>query len=557
MFSRLGREWEYSLAAPETALAAIRDLAFLGLVVLLSLVLYVGELGFYSDDWIFLNLLDQAPDQSLAGLSQALYAGDLVIRQRPVQVVLLAGLWRLFGLQPLGYHLANGLVLLADAGLFYGVLRKLQQPRFLALSLPLLYVLLPHYSTGRFWVAAFQAPLSISLYLASLYAGLQAVERPARPAVAGGWLALSLAGLVLSGLAYEVAIPLFLLNPILIWLRSRQLARLVLINGILTLLGLGLVLAYKAQVTVRLNLEAGLLDHLINLARGAIWVSFGTYGAGLPLVVAWILRHRPDGPTLALAALTGGLAGGYLYGILRSRAGGLPGRRYWAGLVAAGLVVFAAGYAVFVANGDVWFTSASLGNRIAVAAALGVAMVFAGAAGWVSTWLPARQAQAALFCTLVAGLAGTGFLITNTLAQFWGQAYDRQQAILSELRHTLPAPPPESTLILDGECLEQGGAYVFTGGRDLAGLVGLLYQDRSLWATAIIERPEVTPEGVTVHTYRKESFYPFGPKLFAYHIPTATAYPLDDFRAAQHYFQESGFDPEQDCGPGFAWGGNE
>ena len=46
----------------------------------------------------------------------------------------------------------------SSAALLYLVLRRLQPSRTLAFAVALVYVLLPNYSTDRFWFAAFAAP---------------------------------------------------------------------------------------------------------------------------------------------------------------------------------------------------------------------------------------------------------------------------------------------------------------------------------------------------------------------------------------------------------------
>ena len=126
---------------------------------------------------------------------------------------------RIAVISPLGYHLANAAVLLCSTVLLYLVARELQKSRAIALAVAVVYALLPHYSTARFWIAAYQAPLSIALYFLSLYAELRAVPSPRTWA----WRLLAVLSLVASGLAYEVALPLFLLNPLLVWCRGRQL----------------------------------------------------------------------------------------------------------------------------------------------------------------------------------------------------------------------------------------------------------------------------------------------------------------------------------------------
>jgi hypothetical protein len=49
---------------------ALDDCLFLALIVRLSLTVYVGDLGFYSDDWDFLRRFSLSPNQSLVGLFQ-------------------------------------------------------------------------------------------------------------------------------------------------------------------------------------------------------------------------------------------------------------------------------------------------------------------------------------------------------------------------------------------------------------------------------------------------------------------------------------------------------
>jgi hypothetical protein len=101
----------------------------LGLVALLSLILYVRDLGFYSDDWDFLGRMGLSPDQSLTGLFRAFYVPDEGVWMRPVQGLYLISLYWLFGLHPLGYHLVNAAMLVAVGIVFHLVLCALKQPR--------------------------------------------------------------------------------------------------------------------------------------------------------------------------------------------------------------------------------------------------------------------------------------------------------------------------------------------------------------------------------------------------------------------------------------------
>jgi hypothetical protein len=547
-------------AWPAVHPAALADCLFLGAATLLSLVLYVGKLGFYRDDWGFLRWLYTAPDQSIAGLYRALYSGDIIIRQRPAQVFLLAILYRLSGLNPLGYHLANAAILLITAILFYLTLRHLNQPRFLAVAVPLVYLLLPHYSTDRFWIAAFQAPLSISLYFLSLYAGLYGLQGKR------GWLwqLLSLLAAAGSLLAYELVLPFLLLNPLLLWYVRRKTEDTAAhesptqdqsVGWFTTYyLFIAAITLYKLLVSVRVGLTVGLLEHLLGLALGAIRVNYGTYGLGLPYIVYWIMAHRPDPAVFAFACLIGLLTFIYLRSLLPTA--NWPNRKGWLTYITVGLVIFVLGYAIFLLNGDIWFTSAGQGNRVAIAAAAGVAFTFVGAIGWLAAWLPPRYGRP-LVCLLLAILVAAGFLINNTLASYWRAAYQEEQRIVAAIQRQFPTLPAGSTLLVDGICPEVGPAPVFQSAKDLAGALIIAYQDPTLYAIAIPPTVTITATGLALQNGEGKDygFYPYRENFILYHRGEEKRYDLDSAAGAHQYFHNHV--PHQGCPPGFAWGWND
>jgi len=230
----------------------------------------------------------------------------------------------------------------------------------------------------------------------------------------------------------------------------------------------------------------------------------------------------------------------------------------WLGVAGLGLGVFALGYAVFIANTDVWFTSASLGNRVFIAGAIGVAMTFVGGLGWASTWVLPRAWQRPAVCLGVAVLGATGFLINNTLAAYWVTAYQEQQSILEELHAPVEALPADSDLILDGVCLERGGAYLFTGHRDLGSALRLRTGDETLSATALTNPPDLQAAGLALLTYGEPTYYTYGQNLYVYHYEQKVLHRLPDAASARAYFASNrrGLAPERDCPPGFAWGLN-
>ena len=85
-------------------------------------------------------------------------------------------MYKVFGFQPLGYHVVNTAVLAIGSILFYLTLRELGQDRLIALSVGLVFSLLPHFSTTRFWYAAFQSNFSLAFYFLSLYSDLRMLK---------------------------------------------------------------------------------------------------------------------------------------------------------------------------------------------------------------------------------------------------------------------------------------------------------------------------------------------------------------------------------------------
>jgi hypothetical protein len=179
------------------------------------MILYVGGLGFYDEDWTILQDFGQSTAQSLFGLiGHAFDAPQVTVKLRPAGVVYYGALYWTFGVHPLGYHVVNAAVLITGILLFYSLLRELNLNRLLALAAPVVYGLLPHYSTDRFWFATFAVTLSMTLYFLSLYCDLRMLT--ARPTQLLSWKLFSVLSLLGSTLAYEVFLPLFFLNFLIV-----------------------------------------------------------------------------------------------------------------------------------------------------------------------------------------------------------------------------------------------------------------------------------------------------------------------------------------------------
>src|SRR5207247_10237102 len=177
------------------------------------------------------------------------------------------------------------------------------------------------------------------------------------------WGLLAVLSLVASGLAYEVALPLFLLTPLLVWCRGRQLQERDAgqpLAAATTLLALLAVVAFKLGTTTRLGNHGSLPTHVLALSRRArsfgadpeyglniakaIRLSYGDYGIQLPRLAWRILRDHPDPAVVGVAAMLAVLVFGYLYRATRRQGGGLPGRDVLLACVALGALTFGLGY---------------------------------------------------------------------------------------------------------------------------------------------------------------------------------------------------------------------
>ena len=139
------------------------DCLFILVIGVISISYYVSGLGFYSDDWALLASMRLSHDQSLINVfTEVVRVYDREIR--PIQFFELAGLYKLFDLAPLGYHLVNSTIIISASILLYMMLRALCISRMFALSVCVIYLLLPNYSTDRFWIAASAANISMLLF---------------------------------------------------------------------------------------------------------------------------------------------------------------------------------------------------------------------------------------------------------------------------------------------------------------------------------------------------------------------------------------------------------
>jgi hypothetical protein len=522
----------------------IEDCTFLAVISLLTSVLSVTRLGFYSDDWAFLKSFRFAPDQSLSGLVRT-FTTENDTSPRPVQALYDAILYRLFGLNPLGYHVAIAIVIFLSLWLFYLALEQLLEDRVAALAIVLLYGLLPHYSTVRLWLATTQITVSMAAYFLAVYSD----TRQLLANTAWGWTTLSVVCLLLSGLSYEAFLPLFLVNPIVMGLKHIQIRRrgqepcrktwewwlYYLRNPPLILL----ILGFKFLVTSR---ASSIQEPWIkNAFPAAVELNFGAYGMRLPHVLGAIWRRYFDAPTFILSLVITLIIALYL-----ARLAITTSQRQFRvveifALTLAAFVLTGLSYAYF------WTTfgfGVGINNRVAVAASVPVSILIAGLAGLFSRILGRGNVGNLLFCVLISLCCGCAYWIDQTIASFWIESSHRQQVILSQIQQAIANPPKGTSILLDGYCPWTGPGIIFETDWDLTGVFAFAYNDPSIQGDVLWPQMQVSERAVLNPT--EKTTYPFA-SLYFYDVGKQQATRVIDQEAALRLQRESVADPRNAC----------
>jgi hypothetical protein len=327
----------------------------------------------------------------------------------------------------------------------------------------------------------------------------------------------------------EVFLPLSLAVPVALWLGARSLGRL---RGLLLLGGPIVIIAAAICYKVENAVGAASPDssYLLRLAIGSVAVNFGTFGIALPHTVAWsMLQLTPL--AIVLTVILGAIV---FWWLLREDVPAYS-RRSWIEIVICGGLVFCLGVAIFVATPRIGFWSTGISNRVWIAASLGTAAVWVGAAGWLTSGLPPALRHR-LFSAVIATLCASYFAIAVSLSTYWIAAWPSQLEILDKMQRALPRPRPGTTLILYGSCPYLGPAIVFESPWDFAGARKVLYRDPTLAGDVLDDtrggRFGITEDGLWTRLYGESRFYRFGADLLLFDYRAGKIRPLSDRASA-------------------------
>lgn len=534
--------------------SALIDCLFLVAIGALSMASYQFYLGFYSDDWALLASMRLSEGQSLIDVfKEIVRIHDNEIR--PFQFLEFAALYKLFGLDPLGYHIINSTVLLLDFVLFYLLVRALGQPRLWALPICLMFMLAPSYSTDRFWIASAAANLSMLFFLLSLHAHWQA-RRHSEESF-WRWETVAVLGVLASGFCYEVFLPLFLLATAALfvlelmagWSHSAH-GRIVgkaVLHQAAMVSAVALILVVKALWAPRVPRDLEFIGLVLWTGRTILKagvINYGYHLLMLPSTTWHVLRYHADAAMVITASVIGFAIWTRLYTLPNPLMGSAATLRakMWV-YIGCGIVLFVAGYSLFpikpAENGP--------NNRFAIAATVGFAVSVVGGLGILTSFV-SRVWRKVILCTALAFVGMSTALIVAAVGNFWIESFRIQKEILFDIQNHVPEIPAGTTLILDGVCPHNGPAPVFNASWDLSGALSLLYGHYGIEANIVTQWMTVEQNGLTVPTNAGPAIYPFG-RLYVYHLGRKTVYALPDAQAAQTYFNDISTDRTVRCPP--------
>ena len=512
----------------------VADAICIGLITLVTALPYVGSIGFYSDDWGLVGEFLQGRTSFADILGD--YPG------RPIQGAYILLLFKAFGLNPLGYHIVNTIVLgLCAIGLF-ALLLRLRFSRTSAFATTVIFLVLPQLSTIRVWVATVQVPLSMLAALASMHAQISFMETRRR-----AWILWAVAAAVISALSYEIFAALILCFPIGLLLSRpnfsfRKIPRETLFLGIAILSAIALIVVVKLAISDRIEPISKLYPYLSvplrafdphfdwhtesgpNLFAGFNVYVWQTLIGWVRAFVATVTARAGLAPILAALA-----AGGLTLWRLRSEPPSRPGR-----LALAGVAVFLLGHVLFLVVGGFLLSPTGLSNRVTMAAMPGFAMLLVALLIWAA-WLVPEPRRALAFSCGVAVLVCVATTRLAIIENSWVDASDRQQVILSAAKRDLAAVPEGSTVILDGVCPYTGPGVVFETSWDVGPALSIVL-DRQLAGDILTERASVNEKGLETSLYGERTAYAYGTRLYVYRPHDHRVAHLTDAADARAYF---------------------
>jgi len=264
--------------------------------------------------WDDAEILSRNPVVRMPGGLYEMWSRTRAVAQVPLTTTMFWVEWRLWGEQPLGYHVVNVVLHAVAAFVTWRVLRRLAVPG--ALVAASLFLVHPVTVASVAWIAERKNTLSLVLVAGAMLAYLRFDDGEGRP-----WYAIALAGFLLAMLAKPavVMLPLVLLGAA--WLRREQITRVDL-GRVLPFLALALVLGmatvyeHPFSATLGADLRPEGMASRVAAVGWVVWFYLGK--ALVPLDLAMVYPRWDVDPIdplawVPLVALVGVFAAAWWY----------------------------------------------------------------------------------------------------------------------------------------------------------------------------------------------------------------------------------------------------
>jgi hypothetical protein len=523
----------------------LADCLFLLGIVFISTLPYILGLGFYTDDWSYQGTLEHFTRDGIGTMIREMMRSDSDLAVRPVQLAYLVLSFEVFGQNATLYHVFNSMALGLVTVFLYLALRELQTERRLAFVIALIFGLLPHYSTDRFFYAQ-GAVLSMAFAMLGLYTLLRSGRASEQHSKT--WMAIAISGLVLSILCYEVALGLIVASLAVITWRRYRIVRapgpraLAKLGGVaiatVVLLAVGILKTLmQTRISYHHHLTARLGAYTWHAIVQSVLFNFWTYGLHMPAVLTALDRQSAlTMPAFGSASVIALLVAAYLWKDMKTSA--ILTRRTCLLLIVLGFVLFGLGYALFFPSLEANFSTAGLGNRIEIASALGASCTLFAVAELACSVLNSPQLRTQLFAMTIGLICGVNSLVVSGIGFFWVEAASEQSAILSSAVIHVRSIPHGSVLLLDGFCQYFGPGIVFETDWDTSGAVQRAFHDFSLSSDVVSQDMRFYGSYVETRYFGKlENRYAYGSDLFVYNVRNQSLTNLRSQESASVYLR--------------------
>jgi hypothetical protein len=253
----------------------------------------------------------------------------------------------------------------------------------------------------------------------------------------------------------------------------------------------------------------------LNFPR-ALHFDVGDYLILLPRTLIHVARARVGVGAVA-ASVAVGLC--VVLRLLRAPRGeSVEFRRDGRRLVYAGVAAYTLGYAIFFTSRNMMHTAAGMGNRVVVAAGLGVAVGVVGMIAWLASLPPFAHRATPIVATALASLAASYVFVLQGIGSYWVDSFTRERAVIAAIERRVPSSPG-GALLLAGVCPYLGPAPVFESNWDLQGALLPHFRDPKLRVDVVTERVRVLDDRIRTTSYAVVSEYPFA-ELVVYDFAT-------------------------------------